>query len=155
MDELNESVESRVWRWLGNLFPAYRRTGARVTYVSANFHEVHVKLGSNCLTKNHLGITWGGSLYGALDPIFGVMLYRILERRYAVVDSHAEIRFHRPVRSTMYARFVISREDSLGIASEIQSARKVARCYGVDLVDRYGVLHASCQKHVCILAGRV
>jgi hypothetical protein len=27
-----------------NFFPAYRRTGARITYIDSDLHEVHIKL---------------------------------------------------------------------------------------------------------------
>jgi hypothetical protein len=35
-----ESFRTRLLRWKFNLFPAYRGTGARVTYIAADFREV-------------------------------------------------------------------------------------------------------------------
>ena len=146
-----ESFESRLWRWGGNLFPAYRRTGARITYVAADFHEVHIKIASNWKTRNHLGITWGGGLYSALDPIYGVMLYKILGRQYRVIDRRATIHFKRPAKTTLFAQFRLSKEELGKIQDELSSNQKLTRVYDIDLVDEQGVVHASCEKELCIL----
>jgi hypothetical protein len=149
---MKESFESRLWRWGGNLFPAYHRTGARVTYVAADFHEVHIEIPSNWKTRNHMGITWGGGLYAALDPIFGVMLYKILGRQYRVIDKTATINFKRPGKTTLFARFCLSQQELDGIHDELQTSPKLIRNYAINLVDKQGVIHASCEKELCILA---
>ncbi len=151
VSKLKESIESKIWRWGGNLFPAYRRTGARVTYVASDFHEVHIKIPSNWKTRNHMGITWGGGLYAALDPIFGVMLYKILGRQYRVIDRTASIHFKRPAKSTLFARFCLNRTELEAIQKELQATSKVKRVYDIDLVDGQGVTHVSCQKELCII----
>jgi len=145
-----ESFESRLWRWGGNLFPAYRRTGAGITYVAADFHEVHIKIPSNWKTRNHMGITWGGALYSALDPIYGVMLYKILGGQYRVIDRTASIHFKRPVKTTLFARFRLSQQEIIGIKSDLQTKAKLTRKYDIDLVDKHDVVHASCEKELCI-----
>jgi len=146
-----ESFESRLWRWGGNLFPAYRRSGARITYVAADFYEVHIKIPNNWKTRNHMGITWGGGLYSALDPVYGVMLYKLLAGKYRVVDRTAFIHFKRPGRTTLYARFRLSLEELKGIKAELQVSAKLTRHYAVELVDQHDVVHASCEKELCIL----
>jgi len=149
-----ESVESRLWRWGGNLFPAYRRTGARVTYVAPDFHEVHIKIPSNWKTRNHMGITWGGGLYAALDPIYGVMLYKILGRQYRVIDRTAAIQFKRPAKKTLFARFRLSDNEVRGIQKDLQHTSKLVRVYDIDLIDKRGVIHATCEKELCIFPNR-
>jgi acyl-coenzyme A thioesterase PaaI-like protein len=146
-----ESFESLLWRWGGNLFPAYRRTGARITYVAPDFHEVHIKIPSNWKTRNHMGITWGGGLYSALDPIYGVMLYKILGGQYRVIDRMASIHFKRPGKTTLFARFRLSQQELKGIQADLQAKVKLTRNYEIDLVDKHGVVHASCEKELCIL----
>jgi acyl-coenzyme A thioesterase PaaI-like protein len=149
---MKESFESRLWRWGGNLFPAYRRTGARVTYVAADFLEVHIEIPSNWKTRNHMGITWGGGLYAALDPIFGVMLHKILGRQYRVIDKTAKIHFKRPGKTTLFARFRLSQQELDSIYVELQASHKLTRNYAIDLLDKHGVIHASCKKELCIMA---
>tara|TARA_R110000764_G_scaffold176096_1_gene262393 strand:+ start:1581 stop:2057 length:477 start_codon:yes stop_codon:yes gene_type:complete len=149
---MKESFESKLWRWGGNLFPAYRRTGARVTYVAADFHEVHIEIPSNWKTRNHMGITWGGGLYAALDPIFGVMLSKILGRQYRVIDKKAAIHFKRPGKTMLFAEFRLSQKELNDIHDELQVRSKLTRNYVIDLVDKQGVIHCSCEKELCILA---
>jgi len=149
---MTESFESRLWRWGGNFFPAYRRTGASITYVAADFHEVHIKIPSNWKTRNHMGITWGGGLYSALDPIYGVMLYKILGGQYRVIDRTASIHFKRPGKTTLFARFRLSQEELSGIKKDLSKVKKLKRRYDIDLVDKLGVVHASCEKELCILS---
>jgi len=146
-----ESFESRMWRWGGNLFPAYRRSGARITYVAPDFHEVHIKIPSNWKTRNHMGIIWGGGLYSALDPIYGVMLYKLLGGQYRVIDRMASIHFKRPGRTTLYARFRLSPGELDGIQTDLKTSAKLTRHYKVDLLDQHDVVHASCDKELCIL----
>jgi hypothetical protein len=55
-------------RWGFNLFPAFRGTGARVTYIAEDFREMRVKLPLNWRTRNYVGTIFSGSLYGAVDP---------------------------------------------------------------------------------------
>ncbi len=39
---MTESLYSKAWKWLANLAPAYRRTGARVSYLASDFQEVEI-----------------------------------------------------------------------------------------------------------------
>ena len=102
-----ESRDSRRLRRRFNLFPAYRATGGRVTYVADDLREVRVELKLRWLTRNLVGTLFGGSLYGAVDPLYMVMLMRLLGRDYVVWDKAATIRFRRPGRGTLHATFRI------------------------------------------------
>lgn len=145
-----ESFESKMWRWVGNWFPAYRRSGAKITYVSSDFQDVCIKLPCNWKTKNHMGITWGGSLYAALDPIYGVMLYKILRREYRVIDSQAEIRFLKPGKETLYAHFHISQENMNDLKQQLINSNKAKLHLHVSLKNELGVIHTVCEKQVHI-----
>lgn len=147
---MTESIQSRLWRWGGNLFPAYRRSGARLTYVAADFQRVKVKLPCNWQTKNHMGITWGGSVYAALDPIFGVMLYKLLQQKYRVIDSTANIRFIKPGREALYADFIISDSELSRIRQNLSAHDKLIVCYQIHLTDKQGEVHAVCGKEIHI-----
>ena len=65
-----ENFNSILNRWYFNFFPAYRRTGARVCFMSADIKEIHVKLRLYWATRNYVGTVFGGSIYGAVDPIY-------------------------------------------------------------------------------------
>ena len=93
-----ESWQTRFARWAFNWFPAYRGTGAPVTYIAADWREVRIRLPLNWRTRNYVGTIFGGSLYGAVDPIYMIMLIKALGPDYIVWDKAATIRFLRPGR---------------------------------------------------------
>ncbi|HMC20440.1 MAG TPA: DUF4442 domain-containing protein [Thermoanaerobaculia bacterium] len=144
-----ESWSSRLLRWKFNLFPAYRGTGARIAYIADDFHEVRLRLPLSWRTRNAVGTIFGGSMYGAVDPIYMIMLIRLLGREFVVWDKAAEIRFLKPGRATLYATFKIAEEE----LTEIRNASAggpVDRVYEVDLVDAAGVSHAAVRKTIYI-----
>ena len=100
-----ESWRTRLSRWGFNWFPAYRGTGARIAYVASDWREVRVRLPLNWRTRNYVGTIFGGSLYGAVDPIYMIQLIKALGPGYEVWDKAASIRFLRPGRSTLQATF--------------------------------------------------
>ena len=95
-----ESFRSKTFRWGFNLFPAYRGTGGRVTYIADDWHEIRVKLPLNWRTRNYVGTIYGGSIYGAIDPIYMLMLIRIVGDGYIVWDKAANVRFRKPGKGT-------------------------------------------------------
>ena len=145
-----ESWASRRMRWGFNFFPAFRGTGARVTYISGDFREVRVKLPLSWRTRNYVGTIFGGSFYGAVDPHYMIMLIKILGPGYVVWDKAATIRFKKPGRGTLYARFEISEEEIVTIRRLLETESSIHRVYNVDLTDAAGVVHASVEKTVYI-----
>ena len=149
-----ESWASRRLRWGFNLLPAYRGTGGRVTYIADDFREVRVRLPLSWRTRNYVGTIYGGSLYGAVDGVYMVMLIRILGPEYTVWDKAATIRFRKPGRSTLDARFVIDEEEIATIHRLAGQAPSIDRLYSVDLVDKDGVVHAAVEKMIYIRRNR-
>jgi hypothetical protein len=145
-----ESSSSRLVRWKFNLFPAYRGTGARVTYIAADFREVRIRLPLSWRTRNVVGTIFGGSLYGAVDPMFMIMLIRILGPDYVVWDKVATIRFRKPGRTTLYATFSLDNAEIDAIRDATASGHSVDRTYHVDLVDEAGVVHAAVEKVIYV-----
>lgn len=143
-----ESGASRRLRWGFNLFPAFRGTGARITYISGDYREMRVKLPLNWRTRNYVGTIFGGSLYGAVDPHYMIMLIKILGPDYVVWDKAATIRFKKPGRGTLYARFEISEEEIALIRRRLETEHSIDRVYTVELSDADGVVHAEVDKTV-------
>ena len=97
-----------------------------------------------------MGITWGGSLYSAIDPIYGVMLYKLLKYRYRVVDKSATIEFKKPAKKVLYAHFCITLNELKEIKKLLETEGRADRHYTVDLYDEDNIVHATCQKIVSI-----
>ena len=147
---MHESFESRRLRWTFNLFPAYRGSGARVTYVAADFREMRVRLPLTWRSRNAVGTIFGGSMYAAVDPLYMIMLMKCLGRDYVVWDKSATIRFRKPGRSTLYARFLLDDSELAAIRSATSTGDPVDRTYNVDLTDADGVVHASVEKIIYV-----
>jgi len=141
-----ESWRSRLLRWGFNLFPAYRGTGARLTYVAADWSEVRVRLPLSWRTRNYVGTIFGGSMYGAIDPIYMIMFIKMLGPGYVVWDKAASIRFRRPGRETLFATFRVTSADLDAIRAGLGARDKVEPELTVELVNAEGVVHASFQK---------
>jgi acyl-coenzyme A thioesterase PaaI-like protein len=145
-----ESLRSRIRRHLFNFFPAYRGTGGRITYISSDWREIRVRVPLSLRTRNYVGTIFGGSMYGAVDPIYMVMLINALGPGYVVWDKAASIRFRRPGRTTLHARFVLTDDELDEIRTALLTERSIDRVYHVDLADAEGTVHASVEKTIHI-----
>src|SRR5258707_15253434 len=122
-----ESWKTRVMRWKFGLFPAWRGTGARVSYIASDFREVRVELPLSWRTRNYVGTIFGGSIYAAVDPIYMLMLIRRLGPEFVVWDKAATIQFKKPGRETLRARFVIDDQELMAIRTALESQRSLDR----------------------------
>ncbi|HEY7370357.1 MAG TPA: DUF4442 domain-containing protein [Thermoanaerobaculia bacterium] len=145
-----ESLRSRMTRMFFNFFPAYRGTGARMTYISADWREVRIRLPLSWRTRNYVGTIYGGSLYGAVDPFYMIMLIKNLGPGYVVWDRSATIRFRKPGKSTLTASFRVDEAELDAIRRALETAPSVDRVYRVELIDAAGVVHAEVEKVVYV-----
>ena len=141
-----ESWRTRLTRWRFNWFPAYRGTGAWVMYIASDWREVRIKLPLNIQTYNYVGTIFGGSMYAAVDPFYMIMLIRNLGKGYVVWDKAASIRFKKPGRTTLYARFTLDEAELAAIRAALEQARSIDRTYRVELTDAQGVVCAEIEK---------
>jgi len=147
-----ESWRSRVTRWGFNWFPAYRGTGARIEYIASDWTEVRIRLPLSWRTRNYVGTIFGGSLYGAIDPIYMIMLIKLLGKDYEVWDKAAAIRFKKPGRSTLRATFRLDDGELDQIKRDVAASGRTERTYTVELKDGEGNVCMSCDKLLTIRA---
>ena len=145
-----ESWKTRLNRWGFNFFPAYRGTGGRVAYIADDWREIRVKLPLNWRTRNYVGTIFGGSIYGAVDPLYMIMLINILGPDYVVWDKAAAIRFKRPGRETLRAVFTVTDEEIAAIKAELVTQKSLDRVYTVELKNDAGKVHAIVEKTLYI-----
>ena len=121
-----------------------------MAYIAHDWREVRIRLPLSWRTRNYVGTIFGGSLYGAVDPIYMIMLIKLLGPDYVVWDKAATIRFLRPGRGTLHATFRLTEEDVQALRADVDRERKIEREFTVDLVDSAGEVHASCRKLLSI-----
>ncbi len=145
-----ENFKSKLRRLLFNLFPAIRGTGGWVSFISDDWRELHIRLPLSWRTRNYVGTVFGGSIYASTDPFYMVQLINILGDKYVVWDKSAIIKFKRPVKQSVYARFLITDE----ILSEIKENVKENRFYNIELPiflqDQQGIIYAEIIKTIYI-----
>jgi acyl-coenzyme A thioesterase PaaI-like protein len=146
----HESIRTFAFRHMLNLWPCYRGTGGRVTFISSDWRRVNVRLKLGLRTRNYVGTIFGGSLYGAIDPIYMLMLIQILGPAYVVWDKAANIRFKKPGRGTLEAQFFVTEEEIATIRELSSHATSIDRIYSVEFKDRDGQVIASIDKTIYI-----
>jgi acyl-coenzyme A thioesterase PaaI-like protein len=145
-----ESYASKFDRIKFNFFPAYRGTGARVVYIAGDYRRIRVKIPLSWRTRNYVGTIYGGSMYAGIDPIYMLMLIKILGREYVVWDKAAKIRFKRPGKETLYAEFLLTDDEIEEIKRRLATEKSVDRVYTVELADKNGKVHAVIEKTLYI-----
>ena len=147
----SESLLTRLLlRRLYNLWPCYWGTGVRLKYIARDFREMRLEVPLNWRTRNYVGTIFGGSMYGAVDPVYMLMLIKNLGPGYEIWDKAATIRFKRPGRSTLHARFTLDQEELRRIREELAQAGSIDRVYVVDLTDNEGTVCVTVEKTIHI-----
>jgi acyl-coenzyme A thioesterase PaaI-like protein len=145
-----ESIRTKLMRLLFYIHPAYHGTGGRVKYIATDWSEVKLVIPLNWRTRNYVGTIFGGSMYGAIDPMFMIMLIQRLGQDFVVWDKAATIQFKRPGKSKLFAHFLIPDEEVSYIHEELKNNRSVDRVYSVDLKDAEDNICANIQKTIYI-----
>ena len=94
-----------------NLSPMYRRTSAKVTYISKDFLKIAIKLPFSYKNANYVNTIFGGSMFSAVDPFPMTQLMNLIGDDYVVWDKAAEIFFRRPAKEDLYAEFTYTLEE--------------------------------------------
>ena len=145
-----ESFKTKLYRWYFNFYPAYRRTGGRVCFISEDWHETHIKLSLNWTTRNYVGTVFGGSIYGATDPVYMLQLLKILGDKYIIWDKSATVKFISPIKNRVYAKFELSREIIGEIKAQVAEHNKYIIHLPVKFVDKNAKVYAMITKTLYI-----
>jgi acyl-coenzyme A thioesterase PaaI-like protein len=146
----SESIQTWTFRQMLNVWPCYWGTGGRVTFISRDWRQVNVRLTLGLRTRNYVGTMFGGSIYGSVDPIYMLMLIKILGPAYVVWDKSATVRFKKPGRGRLAARFEVTEEEIATIRDLSSQAKSIDRVFPVEFTDRDGQIVASIEKTIYI-----
>ncbi len=148
-----ESRRTRIFRLGMNLYPMFFGTGGKVTFIAADWQEVHVRLGLSLWTRNYVKTIFGGSLFAASDPFYMLMLLHVLGKSFVVWDKSAVIRFRRPGTQTLYARFVLDENLVADIRRRVAEGGETDQTFVIQWVDREGHVYAEIERN-CYVAGK-
>jgi len=147
---MTESFKSHLTRIIFNYFPAFWSTGAKVTYLAADYKEVHLKLPLSWRTRNYVGTIFGGSMFASTDVLYFLLVVKNLGEGYIVWDKASCIRFKKPGKGTLYTKAVLSDEEIELMKTELLNTDKIDRVYFLDLIDETGDICASIEKTIHI-----
>jgi hypothetical protein len=133
-------------RRLLNLWPPFLGSGIRVKRLQSDWKEIDVEMNLHFWNANFVGTHYGGSLYSMTDPFYMLMLIQNLGRDYIVWDKSANIRFRKPGKGKVVARFRLSDEQLEGIRRDLQRQPKIEPTFLVEVTDESGAVIAEVQK---------
>ena len=142
----NVKVTPRLFRLGLNLWPPFRGAGIRVTRVTPDYREVDVVLKLRLLNRNYFGTQFGGSLFAMTDPFHALMLFHNLGTEYIVWDKAAAIRYVKPGRGDVYARFRLDPAAIERARAATATGDKHEPTFSVDIVDAAGQVIAVVDK---------
>jgi acyl-coenzyme A thioesterase PaaI-like protein len=133
-----------------NLWPPFLGAGIRVRRIAPDFREVVVEMPLRLRNRNYFGTHFGGSLYAMTDPFFALMVLHNLPPDYLVWDKAGSIEYVAPGRSRVRATFRLEQSDIDVILKMTAAGDKHLHVFGVDIVDREGLVVAKVQKVVYV-----
>ncbi|MEY4631330.1 MAG: hypothetical protein RIQ81_1450 [Pseudomonadota bacterium] len=133
-----------------NWWPPFRFAGIRVTRFSTDFREVDVELRMAWWNRNYVGVHFGGSLYAMTDPFFMLMIMQNLGPDYIVWDKAAKIRFRKPGRGTVTAKFRITEQDLASIRHAVAGGDKTEPVFHVQVCNAEGNVVTEVEKTIYV-----
>jgi acyl-coenzyme A thioesterase PaaI-like protein len=137
-------------RRLFNLWPPFRAAGIRVREIAPDFRSATVELRMRLFNRNYVGTHFGGSLFAMTDPFFMILMMKNLGPEYVVWDKAGTVRFLKPARGTVTARFTLPEERVAEAVHATQDGRKHEPVFKVEIVDPQGVVVADVEKTLYI-----
>jgi len=146
---LSRFPKHRLFRLLG-FYPPYLGAGVRVRDVSKDLRSFTVEMPLTRWNRNYVGTHFGGSLYSLTDPWFMMILFEHLGPGYVVWDKAASIRFVKPGRGLVRARFEIPAERIAEIRAEADRAGRAEPVFRVAVTDERGEIVAEVEKRISV-----
>ncbi|HXS50965.1 MAG TPA: DUF4442 domain-containing protein [Usitatibacter sp.] len=144
------SFGARGMRRLFNWWPPFRAAGIRVRELSPDFRSATVELRMRLFNRNYVGTHFGGSLFAMTDPFFMILMMKNLGPEYIVWDKQGTVRFLKPARGTVTARFVLPEARIDEARAATAAGEKFEPTFRVDIVDAAGVTVADVEKTLYI-----
>lgn len=135
---------------LMRIWPPFLGAGIRVKSFNADFTEIIVQMKMHIWNKNYVGTHFGGSMYSMTDPYYMLMLLQLLGKGYIVWDKSASIRYKKPAKGTIYAKFSLSAEQVEAIRREVEEKKKIQPEFTIEITNTAGEVVAVVNKVIHI-----
>ena len=133
-----------------NLWPPFLGAGIRVSRTGSDQNEFVVRMKLRRWNANYVGTQYGGSLYSMCDPFYMLILIHELGPGYVVWDKSATIRFIRPGRGMVTARFAIPADEIERIRAIVDETGRHEPVFVVQVTDDQGEPVAEVEKTLSV-----
>jgi acyl-coenzyme A thioesterase PaaI-like protein len=106
--------------------------------------DVHLDL--HFWNRNYVGTHFGGSIYAMADPFFMLMLIENLGPDFVVWDKAASVRFRKPGRGRITAKFRLTPEQIEEVRRNAELKGKYEPVFVVEVRDEQGDVVAEVEK---------
>jgi acyl-coenzyme A thioesterase PaaI-like protein len=126
--------------WLRHIgwWPPLLGTGVKVTRLDKDLRAVDVEMRLRRWNKNYMGVHFGGSLFAMTDPFYMLMLAANLGEEYVVWDKAASIRYRKPGKGRVQAKFRLTEEKLAEIRGALEVDGRYDARFVVEIKDEEG-----------------
>jgi hypothetical protein len=135
---------------LMSIYPPLAGAGIRVRVLARDPLAFESRMRLRWWNSNYVGTHYGGSLYSMTDPFYMLILVEALGPRFTVWDKAATIRFLRPGRGTLRARFEISRAEIESIRQRALATGRDEPCFLARVLDAAGETVTEVEKRISV-----
>ena len=133
-----------------NFYPPYLGAGVKITYISADWKELHVSMSLRWFNRNVVGTHFGGSLYSMVDPHLMLLLIQLLGKDYVVWDKTADIEFIKASKSKVSSVIKVTNEDLDVIKNKTIDGEKYFSNFAIEIMDENNDLVAMVKKTIYV-----
>ncbi len=131
---------------LMSFYPPLAGAGVRVRRLAGPPPVFETRMKLRWWNRNYVGTHFGGSLYAMCDPFYMLILIEALGAGFVVWDKAATIRFRRPGRGEVRARFEIPAERIEEIRRQAEADGRTEPRFVAEVRDAQGELVAEVEK---------
>lgn len=146
---LTFSRRERFWLFLMNVYPPYVGAGVRVRPVPGR-RAVEARMKLRWWNRNYVKTHFGGSLYSMCDPHLMLLALWEMGGDHVVWDKAASIRFRRPGRGTVTARFELTADDLAAMRRGAAESRTYEPVFQVEVRGEDGEVVAEVEKRLYV-----
>ena len=124
-----------------NLWIPFLVNRIKITSISEDFHEMHVRLRHSFWNSNPNKSVWGGSIASSLDPFFPVMMKQIILRRGIRTDFFSKavyVEFIKQVETHIFFQFKITKPEAIKVEKILNDDGKYEGWHSVNGIDAEG-----------------
>jgi acyl-coenzyme A thioesterase PaaI-like protein len=126
--------------WLRHIgwWPPLLGAGIKLTRLDKHLREADVEMRLRRWNRNYVGVHFGGSLFSMTDPFYMLMLAANLGKEYVVWDKAASIRYRKPGKGRVHARFRLSEEKLAEIRAAVAADGRYDARFSIEIKDEEG-----------------